>query len=219
MRKSTPGAGLPRSPESARVLRKAGVLLRQIERGARFNHRLLRRFISAASGMRLPAAARVAGRNKALLGLSLGAWSQAAMRGPSAWSVAERELMAAMVAKWSACAFCTDLHAALAAKYLDQASVDAVLAEYRAAPISEGLKVTLAFLETMTLRPRELTEAYANEVLGSGISIETLANAIEICVVSKLVSRYANALDFTAPSATAVAGRPTRWSRGGVGAL
>jgi AhpD family alkylhydroperoxidase len=194
------------------------MLLRQIERGARFNHRLLRRFVCSASAMRLRGAARVAGKKKALLGISLGAWTHAAMRGPSAWSVGERELMAAMVAKWSACAFCTELHGAAAARHMSRASVDAVLCDYRSAPVSEGLKVTLAFLEIMTLRPRQL-EAYANEVLGSGISIETLIDAIEICVVSKLISRYANALDFALPSTTAFAAQPKRPSRTDAGAL
>jgi alkylhydroperoxidase family enzyme len=36
------------------------------------------------------------------------------MRGPSTWSIGERELMAAMVAKWNSCAFCVGTHAALA---------------------------------------------------------------------------------------------------------
>ena len=42
------------------------------------------------------------------------------MRGPSAWSIAERELMAAMAAQWSACAFCTDMFGAAAARHYGQ---------------------------------------------------------------------------------------------------
>src|SRR5215469_18368795 len=107
MSQSTPGTDLTHSRESARVLKRAATLLRQIERGARLNHRLLRGFISSASGLRFPGAARVAPRHEVLPGASVGAWTQATMRRPSAWSIGERELMAAMVAQWNGCAFCT----------------------------------------------------------------------------------------------------------------
>lgn len=184
------------------------MLMRQIERGARFNHRLLRRFISLASGMRFPGAARTAVKNREYLGASLETWTQAVMRGPSAWSAAERDLMAAMAAKWSACTFCVNMHGAAAARHLGTASVEAVLSDYHSAPISEGLKATLEFLEIMMLRPREMTEEHANAVLDSGISIETLIDAIEVGVVLKLISRYARALDFAEPVATHLTGPP-----------
>ena len=185
------------------------MLLRQIERGARFNHRLLRRFISLASGMRFPGAARTAIKHSEFLGGSLESWTHAVMRGPSAWSAAERDLMAAMAAKWSACTFCVSMHGAAAARHMGTASVDAVLSDYHSAPVSEGLKATLEFLEIMMLRPRELTEGHANAVLASGISIETLVDAIEVGVVLKLISRYARALDFTTPtSASPIGARP-----------
>jgi AhpD family alkylhydroperoxidase len=193
------------------------MLLRQIERGARFNHRLLRRFISLASGMRFPGAARTAVKSSALLGASLEAWTEAVMRGPSAWSAAERDLMAAMAAKWSACAFCVDMHAAAAARHLGRASVDAVLADHRSAPIPDGLKATLEFLEVMTLRPRELTDEHANAVLDSGISLESLIDAIEVGVVLKLISRYARALDFVVPAATLLPGQPRERTRAAAG--
>jgi hypothetical protein len=106
------------------------------------------------------------------------------MRGPSAWSIGERELMAAMAAQWNACGFCRDMLGAAAAGHLGRAAVDAVLCDYRSAPISDGLKMTLKFLEIMTLRPRDMTEQRVNAVLDSGISIETLIDAIEVGVVT-----------------------------------
>jgi AhpD family alkylhydroperoxidase len=184
------------------------MLLRQIERGARFNHRLLRRFISLASGMRFPGAARSAMKSREYLGASLETWTQAVMRGPSAWSASERDLMAAMAAKWSSCTFCVNMHGAAAASHMGTASVAAVLTDYHSAPISDGLKATLEFLEIMMLRPREMTEEHANAVLASGISIDTLIDAMEVGVVLKLISRYARALDFAAPTAPGLIGLP-----------
>jgi len=83
----------------------------------------------------------------------MGEWAQAAMRGPSEWNVGERELMAALVAKWNSCRFCVRANGAVSAKELERSTVDAALADYHAAPISQGLKATLEFLEAMTFRP------------------------------------------------------------------
>ena len=81
---------------------------------------------------------------------------QAAMRGASAWTIGERELMAAMVAKWNSCTFYLGAHHAIAVKQLPLGVVDETLADFSAAPIAHGFKATLAFLEKMTLRPRDL---------------------------------------------------------------
>ncbi len=55
--------------------------LPEIDRGDGFANRLLINFISMVSGMRLPDAARVAFYHKKFFGVSMGAWTQATMRG------------------------------------------------------------------------------------------------------------------------------------------
>jgi uncharacterized peroxidase-related enzyme len=174
--------------------------LREIDRGESFTNRLVIGFISIVSRMRLPDAARVAFYHKDFFGIPMGAWTQTAMRGPSTWSVGERELMAAMVAKWNSCAFCVGAHGAIAAKGMQRSPVDAALADFRAAPISEALKATLAFLEIMTLRPSELTAENAKEVLRAGVSAEALTDAIAVGALFNIVTRYADALDFALPT-------------------
>ena len=84
--------------------------LREIDRGDSIVSRLLISFISLVSGMRLPDAARVAFYHKEFFSAPMGEWTQAAVRGPSEWSVGERELMAALVAKWNSCSFCVNAH-------------------------------------------------------------------------------------------------------------
>ena len=175
--------------------------LPEIDRGDGFTNRLLIRFISAVSRMRLPDAARVAFYHKDFFGTPMRAWTQAAMRGPSPWGIGERELMAAMVAKWNACAFCIGAHGAVAAKALQRPLVDAVLADYRAAPISEALKAAMAFLEVMTLRPQELSAEHAKAVLRTGVTAGALQDAIAVGAVFNIITRYALALDFAMPSA------------------
>lgn len=184
----------------AAAVRAARALAKETDRAGRANARVLNRFVSLASGVRALDAPRVSLKNKAFFGASMGAWTQSAMRGPSAWSIGERELMAAMVAQWNDSAFCANVHGAVAAAHLGRATVDAVLSDYRAAPISGGLKATLAYLEMMTLRPEGLTEGEAEAVLASGISTESLADAIAIGAVFNLLARYASALDFATPT-------------------
>lgn len=174
--------------------------LPEIDRGDSIKHRLLIGFISMVSGMRLPDAARVAFYHKAFFGTPMSAWTQATMRGPSPWSVAERELMAALVAKWNSSAFCVGAHGAVAAKTMERPLVDAVLADFRSAPISGTLKAALAFLETMTLRPMELSAERAADVLRSGVTVEALRDAAAVATVFNIIARYAEALDFAMPS-------------------
>src|SRR6516225_723244 len=154
--------------------------LREIERGDGFTNRLLIGFISIASRMRLPDAARVAFYHKSFFSTPMGVWTQAAMRGPSQWSVGERELMAAMVAKWNSCAFCVGAHGAVAAKTMERPLVNAVLADFRSAPVSEALKGALAFLEIMTLRPMELTAEHAKTALRSDVTVGALRDAMAV---------------------------------------
>jgi AhpD family alkylhydroperoxidase len=67
-----------------------------------------------------------------------GPLTQEAMRGPSDWSVADRELMAAFVSKVNGTEFCILAHTATSAlAYGDEATVTAVLAD-----LDQGVGVT-----------------------------------------------------------------------------
>ncbi len=174
--------------------------LREVERGDRFASRVLIRFISMVQRMRLPDAARVAFYHRDF-GRPLTAWTQAAMRGPSTWTIGERELMAALVAKWNSCAFCLGAHRAIAAKQLPAATVDAALSDFRAAPVSTGFKATLAFLQKMTRRPTDLAAEDARSVLRAGVTPEALTDAIAVASLFNIITRYADALGFAIPTA------------------
>jgi uncharacterized peroxidase-related enzyme len=174
--------------------------LSEIERGDGLANRLLISFISMVSGMRLPDAARVAFYHKDFFGVPMGSWTQAAMRGPGPWSVAERELMACMVAKWNTCAFCVGAHGAVAAQEMQRPAIDEVISDFRTAPISGRFKAALAFLEVMTRHPRDLKAEHAKAALSAGVSPEALIDAIAVGTLFSIVTRYANALDFAVPT-------------------
>jgi AhpD family alkylhydroperoxidase len=72
------------------------------------------------------------------------------MRGQTAWSVGDRELRAAVVAKTNECEWCTKAHSAVAERaYGDAARVAAVLANLETAPIEEPLRATLRMLRKL----------------------------------------------------------------------
>lgn len=174
--------------------------LPDIDRGDSLRSRTLIRIISAVSGIRLPDAARVAFYHKGFVGPTFGAWTQAVMRGPSEWSVGERELMAAMVAHWNSCAFCVGAHRAIAVRGIDPETVNACLADYRTAPIPERLRLTLLFLEAMTRDPDTLDARHAQAVFDAGVSRTQLSEAAAVAAVFNIITRYADALDFSIPT-------------------
>ena len=122
------------------------------------------------------------------------------MRGPSDWTVGERELMAAMVAHWNSCTFCVGAHRAIAVRGVEPAVVDACLTDYRTAPISPPLRATLSFLETMTLRPDNLQPSHAQDTMDTGVSRAQLLDAAAVAALFNIVTRYADALDFAIPT-------------------
>jgi len=156
--------------------------------------------ISRVLGIRLPDAARVAFYRQDFAGPSIGAWTQKTMRGPSGWSVSERELMAAMVATWNSCPFCVGAHTAVAVRGMNKDVAEAALADFRTAPIPDKLKAALVFIEKMTRTPDDLNKYDARAALKAGLTMSELEDAAAVASLFAIVTRYANALDFDIPA-------------------
>jgi uncharacterized peroxidase-related enzyme len=123
-----------------------------------------------------------------------------AMRGPSGWSVGDRELMAAFVAKNNDCEWCTRAHTAVATKaYHDETRVVAVLSDLETAPIKEPLRATLRMLRKIT-REHVVTADDMRTVLSSGVSREQIEDALAVCFAFNITARLANAFGFALPS-------------------
>lgn len=122
-----------------------------------------------------------------------------AMRGPSAWSVADRELMAAFVSNLNECEFCIKAHSAVAGRaYGDGATVSAVLADLETGPIAEPLRATLRMLGKLT-REHRVDPDDMREVLAAGASYQQIADALDVCFVFNITNRLADALKFAVP--------------------
>jgi AhpD family alkylhydroperoxidase len=125
--------------------------------------------------------------------------TQEAMRGPSAWSVADRELMAALVAKTNACEFCTKAHAAVATSADgSDARAAAILSDLETAPIEEPLRATLRLLYKLT-REHGLGADDVRAVLAAGASREQIEDALAVCFAFNTIGRLADAFGFHVP--------------------
>lgn len=169
----------------------------EVEKGDGFFNRLLIRFISMVSRMRLPDAARIVMYHKKFYGNAMAAWTHAAMRGRSGWTVGERELMAAMTAKWNACPFCIAAHGAIAALALGDSTVKLALKGTEQLRSSYKLNATINFLEKLTLHPDELDKKDLQVVLGKGVTPEELQDAIAVSSLFNITARCANVLNFS----------------------
>ncbi len=79
--------------------------LKNVERGDSLGSRFLFGLIRILSGFRAPDVIRALRYRRAFFGAPHTAHTQAVMRGPSAWSVEERELFAAFVSRMNQCVF------------------------------------------------------------------------------------------------------------------
>jgi len=79
--------------------------LRVVERGHRLRERVMLMIAGTLSGRRVPDVVRMLFYRPELFGRPFSAWLQQVMRGPSDWSVGERELFAAFVSRRNNCPF------------------------------------------------------------------------------------------------------------------
>jgi uncharacterized peroxidase-related enzyme len=130
---------------------------------------------------------------------------QYALRGPSEWTVTERELIAAVVSQANECPFCVRSHGAVVDRLAGPGLLAAVLSDLDEAPLPEGLRATLKLVVKATRDPGAATREDVRAVLASGVSRAALQDALHIALLFNVINRLANAFDFEIPSERAFA--------------
>jgi alkylhydroperoxidase family enzyme len=77
--------------------------------------------------------------------------------------------------------------------------VEAVLADWRTAPIDPKLRATLGFLEKLTLAPADVRPADVAPLRAAGVSDVAIEDAIQACVLFNIYDRMADSLNFYLP--------------------
>jgi uncharacterized peroxidase-related enzyme len=164
--------------------------------GYRPGTKLLFAIIQLVSRQPVPDAAKLVFYRPDFYGTLAKQFTHEAMRGPSAWSVGDRELMAAYVSKVNNSAFCIGAHTATAGQaYQDSAKVQAVLADLDSAPVEEPLRVTLWMLGKLT-RDGKVGAEDMRHVLAAGASRQQIEDALAVCAAFNTTDRLADAFGF-----------------------
>jgi AhpD family alkylhydroperoxidase len=167
-----------------------------LNHGYRPGIKLLFALIRLFSGHPVPDAAKLVFYRPEFYGARMKEFTHEAMRGPSAWSVGDRELMAAYVSKVNESAFCIGAHSATAARaYRDGTRVAAVLADLESAPIEEPLRATLRMLGRLT-REGQLGAEDVRAVMSAGVSPGQVEDALAVCFAFNTTGRLADAFGF-----------------------
>jgi uncharacterized peroxidase-related enzyme len=164
--------------------------------GYRSGTKLLFALIRLFSRQPVPDAAKLVFYRPDFYGSRAKEFTHEAMRGPSAWSVADRELMAAYVSTVNESAFCIAAHSATARQaYQDGPKVAAVLADLESAPIEDGLRATLRMLGKLT-KEGKVDADDMRQVLSAGVTRQQVEDALAVSAAFNTTGRLADAFGF-----------------------
>jgi uncharacterized peroxidase-related enzyme len=170
-----------------------------LDSGHRLGTKILLALIRAASRQPIAGPVKLIMYRPDFLGTNLKALTHEAMRGASAWSVGDRELMAAFVSKQNECEYCIKAHTAVATRaYQDEKRVSAVLADPETAPIEEPLRATLHMLGKLS-REHRVDVDDMRALLAAGVSSDRIEDALAVAFAFNTMNRLADAFAFSVP--------------------
>jgi alkylhydroperoxidase family enzyme len=97
----------------------------------------------------------------------------------------------------------------------DRALVDAVLEDYRTAPISERERALFAFIERMNRASNQLTAEDVAEVVAAGWTEEAVYDAITVCALFNFYNKWIDATGVSDMPAAAYDASGERLATGG----
>jgi len=127
-------------------------------------------------------------------GKPMGQLHQDVLRGPSDWTVAEREMFAAWVSAKNRCRFCKQAHTAIADRALGRSVVDEILAGGTPKEVSAKALAMLPFLEKLTVTPEAIRAEDLEPVRASNIGDRAIADAIYVCMLFCSMNRMVDAI-------------------------
>ena len=77
--------------------------------------------------------------------------------------------------------------------------MQAVLEDWRSAPIDAKLRAQLGFLEKLTLRPDEVRPRDVEPLRAAGLSDHAIEDAIQVCALFNIYDRMADSLGWYLP--------------------
>jgi uncharacterized peroxidase-related enzyme len=176
-----------------------------LDTGHSLRMKILFAFIRAVTRLPVPDAVKLHCYRPDFFGTPMRLLEQEALRGPSTWSVADRELMGACVSQVNECALCVKTHGGVAAlAYKDDAKVSAVLADVETAPVGEPLRATVRMLRKLT-RDHAVTSDDMGALLAAGVSREQIEDALAVGFTFNTIDRLSRSFGWVVSSPRAFA--------------
>ena len=127
-------------------------------------------------------------------------YHEAVMRGPSAFTVGERELIAAYVSGLNACGYCLGVHRVTAERFgVDRDLLDALLTDLDSARgVEDRMRAVLRYVAKLTIAPADVTRDDALAVLDAGWDDDALHDAASVCGLFNLMNRVVDGMGVTA---------------------
>lgn len=117
------------------------------------------------------------------------------LRGPSPFSVAERELMFAYGSSQNACEFCYESHKPVAAAFgIDERLFDELAEDVDASGVDERLKPVLHLVRKLTRTPSRVVQADIDAVLAAGWDEQAVFDAVSVCALHNFYNRIVDGL-------------------------
>lgn len=113
------------------------------------------------------------------------------MRRESAFSVGERELMAALVSALNGCTYCEGIHGSAAEAFGIEAGLLAALVDdIETASVDDRLKPVLKFVMKLARHPARMVPADTDAVLAAGWDEKAVYEAVCVCAFYSFMNRY-----------------------------
>jgi uncharacterized peroxidase-related enzyme len=120
---------------------------------------------------------------------------EALLRGPSPFSEAERELIAAYVSGINGCRFCHGVHTATTERLgVGRGVVQQLLEQFEQAPVAEKMRPVLAYARKLTQAPDSVTQADADAVLVAGWDETALYHTVAVTALFNFMNRLVEGL-------------------------
>lgn len=170
------------------------IRLSVIECGRGLRSLALRPVLSLLFGQPIPGFVKVLLYRHGFFGKPVGRYGQAALRGPSPWSVPERELFAGLVSVRNRCGYCAELHCAIAELDLGASGVDGVVRGRDPSCAGPRVALMVPFLRRLSAGPDQITAADVLALRSGGLEDVAILDAAHAAVLLEICNRVVNAL-------------------------
>src|SRR5260221_8032392 len=125
---------------------------------------------------------------------------EAVLRGPSPFSDAERELIAAYVSALNRCRYCRAVHTATAERLgIAHGLVEHLIEDFDCAPLDSKMKPVLRYAHRLTRDVSGVTDADAKAVFAAGWDEVALHALVALTALFNLMNRLIRGLSIPAP--------------------